>query len=96
MSHLVAPLLPDVVSFRSLPRLLQYVPMVFPGGFILLCSKAHAPLLVYLVPWPMFVFVESPLVLVWTLLGFPLATQFRQYRLSLVVVLHFLPVVLMT
>ena len=73
-SHLVTPLLLDGVSFCSLPRLLQYVPVVFLGGFLFLCSEARALLLVYPVPWPLFVVMKSPLVLVWTLLGFPLAT----------------------
>jgi hypothetical protein len=93
VSRLVAPMLPDAVPFHSLPRLLQYVPVVFPGGFLLLCSEACAPLVVYPVPWPLFVVTKSPLVSVWTLLGFPLVTGFRQYRRSPVVAARFLPVV---
>ena len=76
-SRLVSPLLPDVVPFHSLPRLLQYVAVVFLGGILLLCFEAHAPLLVYPIPWPLFVVVQPPLVLVWTLLGFPMATGFH-------------------
>jgi hypothetical protein len=95
-SRLVSPLLPGDFPFNSLPGMLQYVPMVFTGGFLLLCFEAGAPLLVYPVPWPLFMVAESPLVLVWTLLGFPLAMRFCQYRQSLVAAACFLLVVLMT
>jgi hypothetical protein len=64
--------------------------VVFPGGFLLLCSKARVKLLVYPIPWPLYVVAEPHLVFVWTLLGF------HQYQRSQVAIVHFLPVASVT